>query len=360
MVSRGPMRVALEQGGRTRVIDRYVVSAPVAGYARRIALDAGDAVSPGVPLVALEPARAEVLDACRSRAEAARPARRGGHLGSRAAGQRLVGGQGRRSSWPARRSGGPRLLRAGRMSVAAVDEAAPRPTRPPPRCARPSSAWPPPATNSRRRAPRWALRGGRRARRASAGPLAGGGPGAAHPRKSEGPVAAGQNGIVEVGDPRGLEGGGGRAVGRRGAPRPGAGALRALGGEGPLEGVVRVVEPSGFTKVSALGVEEQRVGDRRLHLAAGPLAAPRRRLPGGGALRAVGGARRAAGAGGSLFRDGGEWAAFVVEDGRAVKRRVKVGQQSGVAELLEGAREGEQAIAHPDDRLREGVRVETR
>lgn len=47
----------------------YVVSAPVAGYARRIALDAGDAVSPGMPLVALEPARAEVLDA-RSRAAA--------------------------------------------------------------------------------------------------------------------------------------------------------------------------------------------------------------------------------------------------------------------------------------------------
>ena len=69
VVSRGPLRVALEQEGRTRVIDRYVVSAPVAGYARRIALDAGDAVSPGTPLVALEPARAEVLDA-RRRAEA--------------------------------------------------------------------------------------------------------------------------------------------------------------------------------------------------------------------------------------------------------------------------------------------------
>lgn len=71
VVSRGPLRVALEQEGRTRVIDRYVVSAPVAGYARRIALDAGDAVSPGTPLVALEPARAEVLDV-RSRAAAER------------------------------------------------------------------------------------------------------------------------------------------------------------------------------------------------------------------------------------------------------------------------------------------------
>lgn len=68
-VSRGPMRVSLEQEGRTRVIDRYVVSAPVAGYARRIGLDVGAAVLPGMPLVALEPARAEVLDV-RSRAAA--------------------------------------------------------------------------------------------------------------------------------------------------------------------------------------------------------------------------------------------------------------------------------------------------
>jgi HlyD family secretion protein len=127
--------------------------------------------------------------------------------------------------------------------------------------------------------------------------------------------------------------------------------------------VVRVVEPSGFTKVSALGVEEQRVW---VIVAFTSPAAQWQRL--GDAYRVE--ARfvlwEAADVlqipAGSLFRDGGEWAAFVIEDGRAVKRRVKIGQRNGtVAELLDGAKEGEQVIApDPDDRLREGVRVETR
>ncbi|MBI5460853.1 MAG: efflux transporter periplasmic adaptor subunit, partial [Gammaproteobacteria bacterium] len=66
---RAPLRVTVEEEGRTRVIDRYVVSAPVAGYARRIELDVGDAVEQGQTLVELEPLRSEVLDP-RSRATA--------------------------------------------------------------------------------------------------------------------------------------------------------------------------------------------------------------------------------------------------------------------------------------------------
>ena len=68
-VSRAPLRVTVEEEGRTRVIDRYVVSAPVAGYARRIELRVGDAVSKGETLVDIEPLRSTVLDP-RSRAEA--------------------------------------------------------------------------------------------------------------------------------------------------------------------------------------------------------------------------------------------------------------------------------------------------
>src|SRR5512134_1422950 len=59
---RAPLRVTVEQEGRTRVVDRYVVTAPVAGYARRIKFDVGDAVERGATLVELEPQRAEVLD----------------------------------------------------------------------------------------------------------------------------------------------------------------------------------------------------------------------------------------------------------------------------------------------------------
>ena len=48
VATRGPLRVTIEQEGRTRVVDRYVVSAPVAAYARRIDLDVGDNVRRGV------------------------------------------------------------------------------------------------------------------------------------------------------------------------------------------------------------------------------------------------------------------------------------------------------------------------
>lgn len=60
--SRAPLRVTIKQEERTRVLDRYLVTAPVNGYARRVRLDVGRAVERGATLVELEPLRAEVLD----------------------------------------------------------------------------------------------------------------------------------------------------------------------------------------------------------------------------------------------------------------------------------------------------------
>ena len=68
-VSNGPLQVTVEEEGKTRVIDRYVISAPVAGYARRIELKVGDSIKQGQALLDLDPLRPHVLDA-RSRAEA--------------------------------------------------------------------------------------------------------------------------------------------------------------------------------------------------------------------------------------------------------------------------------------------------
>lgn len=359
-VSRGPLRVALEQEGRTRVIDRYVVSAPVAGYARRIALDAGDAVSPGTPLVALEPARAEVLDA-RRRAEAeARVAAATSAVG--AAGQRLQAARAGAQLAGAALKRAEALRAAGHVSVAAVDEAraASDQAAAELRSAEFGVATAGHELEAARTALGYAAAAGRGAPVLVRSPVAG--QVLRIPRKSEGPVAAGQA-LVEVGDPRGLE----VEVDVLSADavrlRPGTRVLfERWGGEGPLEGVVRVVEPSGFTKVSALGVEEQRVW---VIVAFTSPPARWQRLGDGYRVEARFVLWEAPDVlqvpAGSLFRDGGEWAVFVVEDGRALKRRVKVGQQSGVAaELREGAREGERVIAHPDDRLREGVRVETR
>src|SRR5690625_5835209 len=68
-VDRGPLRVTVEEEGETQVVDRYVVSSPVAAFARRIEVDAGDLVEAGQPLVALEAPRAAILDP-RTEAEA--------------------------------------------------------------------------------------------------------------------------------------------------------------------------------------------------------------------------------------------------------------------------------------------------
>src|SRR3990167_3808479 len=59
---RGLMRVTLEEEGKTRVKDRFVISAPVAGFLNRIKLDAGDAVRKNLVIAELSPLRSEMLD----------------------------------------------------------------------------------------------------------------------------------------------------------------------------------------------------------------------------------------------------------------------------------------------------------
>ncbi len=66
---RAPLSVTVEEEGKTRVKDRFIISAPVAGYLQRITLNVGDAVTQGQTLALMEPLRPEVLDP-RSRARA--------------------------------------------------------------------------------------------------------------------------------------------------------------------------------------------------------------------------------------------------------------------------------------------------
>src|SRR3972149_7675997 len=68
-VSRGMLKVTVEEEGKTRVRDRFILSAPVAGYMRRIELEAGDPVAKGQKVAELEPLKSQALDQ-RSRAEA--------------------------------------------------------------------------------------------------------------------------------------------------------------------------------------------------------------------------------------------------------------------------------------------------
>jgi HlyD family secretion protein len=128
------------------------------------------------------------------------------------------------------------------------------------------------------------------------------------------------------------------------------------GGEGAIAARVRLVEPSGFTKVSTLGVEEQRVN------VIGDLLDPPAVLGDGYRVEArivtwaADDVLRVPNS--ALFRTGGGWSLFVEQEGRARLREVRVGHRgASEAEVLDGLAEGEQVILFPSEQIRDGVRV---
>jgi HlyD family secretion protein len=138
--------------------------------------------------------------------------------------------------------------------------------------------------------------------------------------------------------------------------------LEHWGGVKPLKGQVRLIEPSGFTKISTLGVEEQRVN------AIVDLVDPpeeRRTLGDGFRVEArvvIDEARNVLKVPtSSLFRVGGEHAVFRVVDDVVQQKKIKVGRQNGLeAEVLEGLAEGDRIVLHPSDRIEDGVKVRQR
>jgi HlyD family secretion protein len=138
--------------------------------------------------------------------------------------------------------------------------------------------------------------------------------------------------------------------------------LEHWGGEKPLDGRVRLVEPSGFTKISTLGVEEQRV-----NVIVDLVDPPKDREALGDGFRVearivVARADNVVKVPSSaLFRVGDEWAVFRVEDGVARQRVVKIGLENGLeAEVLEGLAEGDRVVTHPGDNVVDGVQVTPR
>lgn len=178
-------------------------------------------------------------------------------------------------------------------------------------------------------------------------------------QQSENVVAAG-TALVEVGDPRDLEIVVDLLSTDAVKAEPGQRAIiESWGGAKPLEGRVRVVEPFGFTKVSALGIEEQRVNvvldlvspaDTWARLAHGYQVDVRIVLSSGTGVLSVPLT--------TLFRDGEAWAVFVAARGRAELRHVEVGRRNGVAaEIVAGLAAGERVVRHPSDRVASGVRL---
>jgi HlyD family secretion protein len=181
-------------------------------------------------------------------------------------------------------------------------------------------------------------------------------------RESESVVPAGEP-LLEIGDPEALEVVSDLLTTDAVRVQPGARAtVEQWGGEPVLDATVRRIEPSGFTKISALGVEEQRVNV--ILDFADPASA----------WSALGDAYRvevrivvweAADIvkvpTGALFRQGEDWAVYVVEGDRANATVVEVGHQTGrEAEIISGVSEGQPVILHPGDTLSDGVSVERR
>jgi HlyD family secretion protein len=360
-VTRRPLQVTVEEEGRTRVRDRYVLHAPVAGYLRRIELDVGDPAPQGETLAVLDPLRSPVLDP-RARAEAeARVAATRAALARAEAAARQAKAEAELAAEEYRRRED--MLARALISRSEFDQA---------RSQMQAMAAAQDASRSAVEVARYELEAAQAVLRhyEASGTDA---PLETVPvrspvdgrvlkvmQESAGVVAAGQP-LLEVGDPRRLEVE--VEVLSRDAVRiePGGRVLfERWGGADVLEGVVRTVEPTGFTKISALGVEEQRV-----LVIADIRSAPEawQRLGDGYRVEArfiVWESQDALTVPASaLFRRDGGWATFVVENDRARLRQVEIGAGSGLlTEVVAGLSAGDLVIVHPDDAVADGGRVE--
>jgi HlyD family secretion protein len=359
-VTRGPMRVTVEEEGRTRVTDRYVVSAPLAGYARRILLEEGDTVAQGQVLTYLEPLRAPTLDPrTRAQTEAQVAAAQSAVAAAR---ERVQAAQSDARYWESELARVEKLVKSGDVARNRYDRTVAEERRA--RAALSEAEQRVEVAEAELRAARAALQVTPAARTgetvAVRSPVSG--RVLKLVRESEGVVNPGEP-LLELGSVRSLE----VVVELLSADavkvRPGTRVIfTRWGGEQPLEGRVRIVEPLAFTKISALGVEEQRVNvladittarEEWSRLGAGYRVEASFILWEGQSVLQVPTS--------ALFRYEDGWAVFVVEDGAARRRKVEIGHRNGMAaEVLGGLAENQRVITHPDSTIEEGKLVESR
>ena len=138
--------------------------------------------------------------------------------------------------------------------------------------------------------------------------------------------------------------------------------LEQWGGEKPLDGRVRLIEPSAFTKISALGVEEQRVNvvvDFKMPQSKQETLGDGFRMEARIVIWEKNDVLKVPTS--ALFRNDNNWYVFVIEEGKAATRKLQIGQRNGLeAEILEGLSENERIIVHPSDQVTEGVQVVAR
>lgn len=360
-VSRGPLVVTVNEDGRTRVKDRYTVSAPINGNLARLELDAGDIIEEEQVLARLVPLPPPLLDSrtraeAKARVDAANAARRQAQAAvNRARYQRDFAKQESERALAVVQQGG--LARSDADRAVSTYQSSQEELS--------SANFGARVAEHQHTLAQTALmqlsgQGEEGEQLEIVSPVAG--QVLKVFLKSEGVVQGGTQ-ILEVGDPAALE-----VVvdvlsqDATRIPRGAPATIERWGGKNPLRGHVRVVEPSAFTKLSALGVEEQRVNvildmddAREAWASLGDGYRVEARISvweGEDVLRVPASA---------VFRSGEAWATFVVEEGTAVVRAVELGETNGLeTEVLSGLDEGETVIAYPSDSVRDGVAVKAR
>lgn len=359
-VKRGPFELAVSDDGRTRVRDRYTISAPLAGRVERITLRPGDRVARGQVVATLTPAAPAFLDA---RTERELRERIGG---AQAHQQRALAevrrSEAQRNQSLADRDRQQKLAGEGFISPTALEQAqlalqvAERGLE--------SARFAEDAARHEIAQAQAALTRYRDGESSTLWKVTSPVIGSVLRvmQESEGVVAIGSP-LLEVADSRSLEAVVDVLSQDSLAIRPGMPARIELGPSAPaLEARVRRVEPAAFTKISALGVEEQRVNVVLDFL--DPL--DRLAIIGDGfRVDAHIVTRREEDAVkvpvGALFRDGGGWAVFVADGKRAVRRALKVAMRNSIeAAVEEGVKPGDRVIVYPPDSLRDGSRITVR
>jgi len=362
-VSRGPLKVTVEEEGKTRVKDRFVVSATVTGFMRRIKLDVGDHVQKGKTLVELEPLKSNLLDP-RSHATAeatVSSAKASVKVEEERARAAAADVEYTRKNFERIK----KLYEGGYVAKDTLEQAETGAKRAEANLLSAEAAV---------KVARFELDKAHTALRHSAAesakiqdkivtiqaPVNGRVLKIYH--ESEKVVQSGEA-LIDIGDAKNLE----VKVEVLSADavkiKPETPVLfERWGGNSTLSGKVRVVEPTGFTKISSLGVEEQRVlviVDITSFPKSGQILGDGYRLEASFIIWEGKDVLQVPAS--TLFRKQDGWAVFVVKNNKTLKREVKVGQRTGLAaEILSGLAEGEEVISHPENSIKDGTRVRPR
>lgn len=359
-VGRGPLVVEVDAEGKTRVKRRYTVTAPIAGVVSRPEQNPGDPVRSGDALVTLHPIDPPLLDA-RARAQAEAQIKVATAARAQAEAQVEVA----RTSLSFARTNLNRqkaLAQSG-SSMAADFDSADLKVR---------------TGEEQLAAARMGVQAARfqeEAARALVQRIEAGRSDAGVALRSpadgrvlrvlhqDGGVVQAGTAILEIGDPADLEIVLDLLSTDAVKVRPGAAVtVERWGGPRPLAAAVRNVEPAGSTKVSALGIEEQRVNviaDFTDPLATRASLGDGYRVEARVVVADLRDVLRVPLA--ALFRSGDDWALFTVPGPRAALTRVTLGQRSDHwAEVLSGLADGARVVLHPGDKLRDGGLVDAR